>query len=73
MTEAVLEKPKKESNRKKTKLNTYKAYKTELKLNNKEKSLMLGCAGLRKFAYNWGLSRVKNRELKPNARDIVKE
>lgn len=73
MTEAVLEKPKKKSNRKKTKLNTYKAYKTELKLNNKEKSLMLGCAGLRRFAYNWALSRVKNRELKPNAWDIVKE
>ena len=41
MTEKVLEKPKKKSNRKKTKLNTYKAYKTELKLNNKEKSLQV--------------------------------
>ena len=73
MTEKVLEKPKKKSNRKKTKLNTYKAYKTELKLNNKEKSLLLGCAGFRRYAYNWALSLLKDRELKPDAWDTTKQ
>jgi len=77
MTTKVLEKKsteetKEKSNRKKTKLNTYKAYKTELKLNNKEESLLLGCAGFRRYAYNWALSRVKDRELKPGAWDISK-
>jgi putative transposase len=33
----------------------YRAYKTELHLNNKERSLFEQCAGLARFAYNWGL------------------
>ncbi len=31
------------------------AYKTELKLNNRERILLAGCAGAARFAYNWGL------------------
>jgi len=34
------------------------ATKLELKLNNKERSLLAGCAGLKRFAYNFGLSLV---------------
>lgn len=32
-----------------------RAYKTELKLNNQERTLLTGCAGAARFAYNWGL------------------
>ena len=34
-----------------------RAYKTELKLNNRERTLLAGCAGAARFAYNWGLTR----------------
>ena len=34
-----------------------RAYKTELKLNNKEKSLMLQYCGLARFTFNWALGR----------------
>jgi putative transposase len=34
-----------------------RAYKTELKLNNKERSLLEQCAGLARFTYNWALAR----------------
>lgn len=30
-----------------------RAYKTELKLNNRERTLLTGCAGAARFAYNW--------------------
>ena len=33
----------------------YRAYKTELKLNNKERRRLAGCAGAARFSYNWGL------------------
>lgn len=33
----------------------YRAYKTELKLNNRERTLLAGCAGAARFAFNWGL------------------
>ena len=33
----------------------YRAYKTELKLNNRERTLLVSCAGAARFAYNWGL------------------
>lgn len=33
----------------------YRAYKTELKLNNHERTLLVGCAGAARFAFNWGL------------------
>jgi transposase len=36
----------------------HRAYKTELKLNNKEKTLLARCAGTARYAYNWGL-RIK--------------
>ena len=32
-----------------------RAYKTELKLNNKERSLLAGCAGAARYVWNWGL------------------
>jgi putative transposase len=32
-----------------------RAYKTELKLNNKERSLLSGCAGAARYVWNWGL------------------
>jgi putative transposase len=34
-----------------------KAYKTELKLNNKEKTLMLQYCGLARFTFNWALNK----------------
>jgi putative transposase len=34
-----------------------RAYKTELKLNNKERSLMEQCSGCARFVYNWALAR----------------
>jgi putative transposase len=33
----------------------HRAYKTELKLNNKQKTLLARCAGTARYAYNWGL------------------
>ncbi len=33
----------------------YRAYKTGLKLNNRERTLLAGCAGTARFAFNWGL------------------
>lgn len=35
----------------------YRVYKTELKLNNHERTLLVGCAGAARFAFNWGLSQ----------------
>jgi hypothetical protein len=32
------------------------SFKTELKLNNKQRSLMASHAGCARFAYNWGLA-----------------
>ena len=32
-----------------------RAYKTALRLNNQERTLLAGCAGTARFAYNWGL------------------
>ena len=36
----------------------HRAYKTELKLNNKQRTLLARCAGTARYAYNWGL-RIK--------------
>ena len=33
----------------------HRAYKTELRLNNRERTLLAGCAGTARFAFNWGL------------------
>jgi putative transposase len=35
----------------------YRAYKTELKLNNQERTRLVACAGVARFAYNWGLQQ----------------
>ena len=54
-----------------------KSYKTELKLNNKERSLLNACAGTARFTYNWGLARKKEAYEKtgksPNATQLHKE
>lgn len=44
-----------------------RAYKAELDPNNKQVSLLLGYSGIRRFAWNWALERIKKRELLPNA------
>lgn len=49
-----------------------RAYKTELDPNNKQISLLLGYAGIRRFAWNWALERIKSRELPPNAIQLHK-
>jgi len=37
-----------------------RAYKTELKPNNKQRTLLLKHCGVSRFAYNWGLNRKEN-------------
>lgn len=49
-----------------------RSYKTELDPNNKQVSLLLGHVGIKRFAWNWGLERIKNRELPPNAMQLHK-
>lgn len=49
-----------------------RAYKTELDPNNKQTSLLLGYSGMRRFAWNWALERIKKRELPPNAIQLHK-
>ena len=55
----------------------YKVYKTELKVNNKERTLFLQCAGTARFAFNWGLSRkieaYKATGTSPNAAQLHKD
>ena len=53
-----------------------KGYKTELRLNNAQRSLCLNSAGVARFAYNWGL-RIKQAEYQstgksPSAIDLHK-
>jgi transposase len=54
-----------------------RAFKTELDLNNKQKSACLQHAGAARFAYNWGLARKTaafvNREKTPTAIDLHRE
>lgn len=50
-----------------------RAYKTELDLNNVQKTALLRHAGCARFAYNWGLARVKEQTSKPNAMSLHKE
>jgi putative transposase len=53
------------------------AFKTELDLNNKQKTACLRHAGAARFAYNWGLERKKaacaNGEKTPSAIDLHRE
>jgi putative transposase len=50
-----------------------RAYRTELDLNNVQRTLLLKHAGCARFAYNWGLARVKDQTTKPNAMVLHKE
>ena len=46
-----------------------RAYKTELDINNKQRSLCEQHAGVARFAYNWGLDRkIKAYQAAGNAR-----
>ena len=38
-----------------------RGYKYELKVNNKERTLLAKCAGISRFAWNWGLAARKSR------------
>ena len=50
-----------------------RAYKTELKVNNKQRTALLKHAGSARFAFNWGLHRVKGKISKPNAIQLHRE
>lgn len=54
-----------------------RAYKTELKLNNKQRTACLKHAGAARYAYNWGLARKiqahKKGEKTPSAIDLHRE
>jgi len=50
-----------------------KGYKTELAPTNKQRTLLLQHAGIARFAYNWGLNRVKEGISKPNAMQLHKD
>lgn len=54
-----------------------RAFKTELDLNNKQKTACMKHAGAARFAYNWGLERKKaafaNSEKSPSAIDLHRE
>jgi putative transposase len=56
---------------------TIRAFKTELDLNNKQKTACLRHAGAARFAYNWGVERKKaafaNGEKTPTAIDLHRE
>lgn len=53
-------------------MSSLRSYKTQIKVNNKESSLLLGYAGIKRFAWNWALARVQAKELPPNAMKIHK-
>ena len=59
------------------KMKIIRAYKTELDLNNKQRTACLNHAGTSRFAYNWGLGRridaYKNEGKSLNAIDLHKE
>ena len=60
-----------------------KSYKTELDPNNKQKTLLTNCIGLKRFTYNWALNRKNQAHIMnylpvpkvkyPNAMDLHKE
>lgn len=50
-----------------------RAYKTEIDPNNVQHTLLLKHSGCARFAYNWGLARVKDQTSKPNAMSLHKE
>ncbi len=50
-----------------------RAYKTELKPNNKQRTALLKHTGSARFSYNWALNRVQEKTSKPNAMQLHKE
>jgi putative transposase len=53
----------------------YKAYRTKLKLNNKQKADMAQHAGYARWVYNWGLglwSEAYSEGLKPSVANLKK-
>jgi len=50
-----------------------RAYKTELKPNNKQRTALLKHAGSARFSYNWALNRVQEKTSKPNAMQLHRE
>lgn len=50
-----------------------RVYKTEIDPNNVQRTLLLKHSGCARFAYNWGLARVKDQVSKPNAMSLHKE
>jgi len=50
-----------------------RAYKTEIDPNNVQRTLLLKHSGCARFAYNWGLARIKDNISKPNAMMLHKE
>jgi len=54
-------------------LTIQRAYKTELKPNNKQRTALLKHAGSARFAYNWGLNQVQEKTSKPNAMQLHRE
>lgn len=51
----------------------HKAYKTELKPNNKQIIHLLKHAGCARKAWNWALDKIQKKESKPNAMQLHKE
>ncbi len=58
-------------------MKTLRAFKTELDLNNKQKTVCLQHAGAARFAYHWGLERKKaaiaRKEKLPSATTLHRE
>jgi len=50
-----------------------RSYKTQLDPNNCQRTLLRKHAGTARYAWNWALARVKNKESKPNAMQLHKE
>jgi putative transposase len=50
-----------------------KAYKTELRVNNHQATLLNKHCGIARYAFNWGLNRIKEGISKPNAMQLHKE
>lgn len=54
-----------------------RTYKTKLTLNNRERSIMAGCAGFSRFVYNWGLAEAKREHEEtgkiPSPRAVLKK
>jgi putative transposase len=50
-----------------------RAYKTEIKPNNVQRTLLRKHAGAARFAWNWALARIKDKISKPNAMALHRE